>query len=138
MHAQGKYNKTTSGYAHVVGWGEDENNRKDIHRLSTNGGAWFAGKLYSGNNEIATNLSNGYKVIDGNKTEIPGALRQCNLTLSLDSVKEYIIGKAYVKDECCWYNAGTEDVPVWELYRCITSYGEAKTDTFIDLKDTKS
>lgn len=48
QHVQGKFNLGTEDEkdkVHIVGWGEDENNRKNIHTLSQNGDAWFEGKV---------------------------------------------------------------------------------------------
>jgi hypothetical protein len=47
--AHGKFNVVDSTkYAHIVGWGESDDNRKNIYTLSTAGNAWFAGDVYFG------------------------------------------------------------------------------------------
>ena len=32
-------------YVHIVGWGEDDKHRKNIHTIDTEGNAWFAGEV---------------------------------------------------------------------------------------------
>ena len=47
QHAQGKFNvERASGVADVVGWGTDDNNRKNISTLDTTGDLHLAGNLY--------------------------------------------------------------------------------------------
>lgn len=47
QHAQGKYNLSddTDTYAHIVGNGDDENNRSNAHTLDWDGNAWYAGSI---------------------------------------------------------------------------------------------
>ena len=47
QHVQGKYNvEDTDGiYAHIVGWGSNDLNRKNIHTIDTSGNAMFTGKI---------------------------------------------------------------------------------------------
>ena len=47
QHVQGKYNieDTSSTYAHIVGGGSDDSNRKNIHTLDWNGNAVFSGDV---------------------------------------------------------------------------------------------
>lgn len=47
QHVQGKYNAqpTDTTYAHIVGWGSSDSDRKNIHTLTTSGNAWFAGDV---------------------------------------------------------------------------------------------
>ncbi len=47
QHVQGKNNieDNLDKYAHIVGNGEDENNRANAHTLDWEGNAWYAGKL---------------------------------------------------------------------------------------------
>ena len=119
MHVQGKYNETTKGYAHVVGWGASNNDRKDIHRLNTSGDAWYAGKLYSNNSvsAMATNITNG---VDKDKNDVPGALRATNLPLSLSSVNLYNAEKQYVVNECCYIDTKDENGREgYSVYKCI-------------------
>lgn len=56
QHVQGKYNKIDSEnkYAHITGWGNNENSRQNIHTLDTEGNAWFKGTVKSGENFLAT------------------------------------------------------------------------------------
>ena len=119
MHVQGKYNETTKGYAHVVGWGASNNDRKDIHRLNTSGDAWYAGKLYSNDSvsAMATNITNG---VDKDKNDVPGALRATNLPLSLSSVNLYNVEKQYVVNECCYIDTKDENGREgYSVYKCI-------------------
>lgn len=46
-HAQGKYNiqDTQGKYAHIVGNGQDNDNRSNAHTLDWDGNAWFAGTV---------------------------------------------------------------------------------------------
>lgn len=56
-HVQGKYNDLnfTTGYAHIVGGGTSENDRKNIHTLDWNGNASFAGSITMlGNKKFTT------------------------------------------------------------------------------------
>ena len=50
--ARGRYNEIEAldqygygKYVDIVGWGSDENHRKNIYTLDTNGSAWFAGNI---------------------------------------------------------------------------------------------
>ena len=47
QHVQGKYNieDTSSTYAHIVGGGTGDSNRKNIHTLDWNGNAVFSGDV---------------------------------------------------------------------------------------------
>ena len=63
QHAQGKFNigDANNRYAHIVGNGEDDENRSNAHTLDWDGNAWFAGDVYVGgtsqDDESATKLS---------------------------------------------------------------------------------
>ena len=48
-HVQGKYNEedTSNKYAHIVGGGSSETDRKNIHTIDWNGNAWFSGMISS-------------------------------------------------------------------------------------------
>ena len=50
QHVQGKYNiEDADGvYAHIVGWGTSDGDRKNINTIDTNGNGWFAGKVSAG------------------------------------------------------------------------------------------
>ena len=54
QHVQGKYNveDTTNTYAHIVGGGTSDTNRKNIHTIDWNGNAMFGGSLTLGNTTI--------------------------------------------------------------------------------------
>lgn len=60
QHVQGKFNEEDNTAAHIVGWGTSDSDRKNIHTLSTQGGAWFAedvrvgGDSYDTGNTLAT------------------------------------------------------------------------------------
>lgn len=47
QHVQGRCNieDTTDTYAHIVGNGDDENNRSNAHTLDWHGNAWYAGSI---------------------------------------------------------------------------------------------
>ena len=63
QHVQGQFNieDTNNKYAHIVGNGEDSENRSNAHTLDWSGNAWFAGDVYVGgtsqDDESATKLS---------------------------------------------------------------------------------
>lgn len=50
QHAQGKYNveDRENKYAHIVGGGSSETDRKNLHTIDWDGNAWFAGKIKIG------------------------------------------------------------------------------------------
>lgn len=50
QHVQGRFNirDTENKYAHIVGNGEDEDNKSNAHTLDWNGNGWYAGSLYVG------------------------------------------------------------------------------------------
>lgn len=49
-HVQGRWNERDEEqkYVHIVGWGADKNNRKNIHTLDALGNACFSGDVYVG------------------------------------------------------------------------------------------
>lgn len=51
QHVQGKWNveDTENKYAHIVGGGTSDSDRKNIHTIKWNGDAWFAGNVADGN-----------------------------------------------------------------------------------------
>lgn len=51
QHVQGKFNveDTEGKYAHIVGGGRTNNDRKNIHTLDWQGNAWYAGDVTNGN-----------------------------------------------------------------------------------------
>ena len=50
QHVQGRYNieDTDGKYAHIVGNGDNEDNRSNAHTVDWSGIAWFAGEVYVG------------------------------------------------------------------------------------------
>lgn len=62
QHVQGKYNITNGSMAHIVGWGENDTDRKNIHTLSTGGEAWFQGDIYVGSTSGKNKDSGSKKV----------------------------------------------------------------------------
>ncbi len=56
QHVQGKFNveDTKNKYAHIVGGGSSDTDRKNIHTLDWDGNAEFAGKVYAGGKELVT------------------------------------------------------------------------------------
>lgn len=49
QHVQGRFNIPDAQYAHIVGGGDSNTNRKNIHTIKWNGDAMFAGSLTLGN-----------------------------------------------------------------------------------------
>lgn len=61
QHVQGKYNVSKiHNFAHIVGNGNDEDNRSNAHTLDWDGNAWFAGDVYVGSTS-GTNKDEGSK-----------------------------------------------------------------------------
>ena len=55
QHVQGRYNISNSNYAHIVGGGESDQNRANIHTLDWQGNAVYAGGIKVNNNkDVAT------------------------------------------------------------------------------------
>ena len=56
QHVEGKYNvaDTEKKYAHIVGWGTSDTNRKNIHTIDTNGNADFSGDVRAKGEILAT------------------------------------------------------------------------------------
>lgn len=61
-HVQGQYN-IPGNYAHIVGWGSSDTNRKNIHTLDTIGNAWFAGDVTCTYNNKAYKMSDIIKAL---------------------------------------------------------------------------
>ena len=52
QHVQGKFNKEMDlNYAHIVGNGTSEKDRRNAHTLDWDGNAWFQGQVYIGSKE---------------------------------------------------------------------------------------
>ena len=75
QHAQGKYNAPLGdSYAHIVGNGSSDTNRKNAHTLDWNGNAWFAGKATvsvqpTDNNDLTTKLYVDQSIAQANETQ---------------------------------------------------------------------
>lgn len=50
QHVEGMYNKVdrSGTYLHIIGNGEDSDNRSNAHTVDRDGNAWYAGKVYVG------------------------------------------------------------------------------------------
>lgn len=113
QHAQGKFNieDTEDAYAHIVGNGQDENNRSNAHTLDWGGNAWYAG-------DVTATDSNGNSVsVVGNATNISNLTNTVN---ALQSTVEHlglpprpvtdVVAKLYS------YNDGTKELSAsWTL-----------------------
>lgn len=53
QHVEGQYNVEDANgiYVHIIGWGTDDSNRKNIHTVDTSGNAMFTGKVTVGDGE---------------------------------------------------------------------------------------
>ena len=95
QHVQGKYNKT-GNYAHIVGNGTSDSNRKNAHTLDWDGNAWYQGNVYVGgtskdnSNKLATELyvDNAIANID----------TECNITVIGGQEEMYIFSPDDVPD----------------------------------------
>lgn len=85
-HVQGQYNvEDTDGvYADIVGWGEDNNNRKNISSLTTDGDLHLAGDVYVGANDDGTG---------GTKLGADIFIAQYGVTTYQDVLNAYNAGK---------------------------------------------
>ena len=95
QHVQGKFNiiDTENTYAHIVGNGEDKNNRSNAHTLDWDGNAWFAGDVYvgstsgankdEGSKKLIAEDANGNVSITGNLTVKGTTYTQDNETLRI-------------------------------------------------------
>jgi hypothetical protein len=76
QHVRGKYNAIDDAdtYATIVGNGDADTNRKNIHTLDWDGNAWFSGDVYIGSTS-GVNKDEGSKklateeYVDNNKVE---------------------------------------------------------------------
>lgn len=60
QHVQGKWNSLTPGtnsYAHIIGWGSDDANRKNIHTVDVNGNAEYLGDLKTNSGKRVPNVT---------------------------------------------------------------------------------
>jgi hypothetical protein len=69
QHVQGKYNveDTNNEYAHIVGGGNSDSDRKNIHTVDWQGNAWYKGTIKAGEAVEDDDLVNK-KYVDGKKT----------------------------------------------------------------------
>ena len=69
QHVQGKYNvaDTANQYAHIVGNGDSDNSRANIHTISWNGDVWFKKDVYVGGSS-KNNATKLAKISDLNRT----------------------------------------------------------------------
>lgn len=75
-HVQGKYNElTTDGFAHIVGGGTSESNRKNIHTIDWDGNAKFAGTIYDKNGELSLDRIFPEDLTNVQIVEITGKIR---------------------------------------------------------------
>ena len=87
QHVQGLHNieDTNNRYAHIVGNGEDGENRSNAHTLDWDGNAWFAGDVYVGgtsqDDENATKLSSVATDISQIKEKLDGIEEGANKTI---------------------------------------------------------
>ena len=87
QHVQGKFNieDTNNRYAHIVGNGEDGENRSNAHTLDWDGNAWFAGDVYVGgtsqDDDNATKLSSVATDITQVKEKLDGIEEGANKTI---------------------------------------------------------
>ena len=87
QHVQGQFNieDTNNKYAHIVGNGEDSENRSNAHTLDWDGNAWFAGDVYVGgtsqDDENATKLSGVATDISQIKDKLDGIEEGANKTI---------------------------------------------------------
>lgn len=67
VHGQYNVADTENKYAHIVGWGTSDTNRKNIHTLDTSGNAWFAGSVFAANIPVEHPDYPGcyYRTVDG-------------------------------------------------------------------------
>ena len=87
QHAQGKNNiaDNDNKYLHIVGNGEDSENRSNAHTLDWDGNAWFAGDVYVGgtsqDDDNATKLSSVATDITQVKEKLDGIEEGANKTI---------------------------------------------------------
>lgn len=99
QHVQGMYAEIDNEqqYVHIVGWGTDDLNRKNIHTIDWSGGnAWFAGDVKVGpDRKVLATIDD----VKANKTTVDSALS----TTSTNPVQNKIVAKAlndrFTKDE---------------------------------------
>ena len=85
QHVQGKYNieDENGRYAHIVGGGTSDSDRKNIHTLDWYGNAKFAGEVEDGNGNKLSDL-NGSQTLTGNPITITDSSETYAEELSVD------------------------------------------------------
>ena len=89
QHAQGKFNiaDNDNKYLHIVGNGEDEENRSNAHTLDWDGNAWFAGDVYVG----------GTSQDDANATKLSSVAEKLKNHTSFSVLTNDANAKTYIK-----------------------------------------
>ena len=126
QHVQGKYNveDTEKKYAHIVGGGSSDYDRKNIHTIDWNGNAEFAGDVKNGNGvsldgldgKIAELASSGISrlIVDSLPTE--NIKTNVIYFLPLSSVGENNIYEEYMYINDKWELIGTTQVDLSQYY----------------------
>jgi len=80
QHVQGKFNQAHPYMAHIVGGGTSDTDRKNIHTLDWNGGAWFKGDITVGdrNLKVATEEFVNGKLSSGSANTQQNAIQLSN------------------------------------------------------------
>lgn len=99
QHVQGKWNviDNASQYAHIVGQGTSNADRKNIHTVDTEGNAWFEGDVYVGS-ASGINKDSGSKKLalesDVVKNYWKGTQEEYNALSTKDASTLYLINNA--------------------------------------------
>lgn len=99
QHVQGKYNIEDTGgiYAHIVGNGNDNNNRSNAHTLDWNGNAWYAGQVEGTN--LPYNISSKIlATIPANNVKLNNTITVNNASINKD--RRYYIEFLGIKKLC--------------------------------------
>lgn len=89
QHVQGKYNVEDASKVHIVGWGENDSARKNIHTIDTQGNAEFAGNISFGDNIPYLNGRNLSNIISGLEYE---DIKLNSFTVNDQTTHNYEIG----------------------------------------------
>ena len=126
QHVQGMYNvkDTEKKYAHIIGGGNSDSDRKNIHTVDWNGNAKFAGDVTNGNGvsldaldgKIAELASSGISrlIVDSLPTE--GIKTNVIYFLPLSSVGENNVYEEYMYINDKWELIGTTQVDLSQYY----------------------
>ena len=90
QHVQGKYNieDGNGAYAHIVGNGNDDENRSNAHTLDWNGNAWFAGDVTLGKDNVS--VTQTFNNITNDLTTRPTAEWAVDVATDLGNKEERI------------------------------------------------